>query len=513
MFFAFLIFGRPCETKIYDYAGIEINESMYETNTIGFRISSNCKNVKVDGENYVNGTTIYKIHDNYEISDDERAFNVSIKAVPEEKRNYYYIYMHGGTMPVVLSMLDFIHVQPKPKEMRLTIGRGDTLNETFLKQKYPFITSYKSQDSLLDEYIYMQKVIHDDPYAYIKIFVDDIRVKEYYFFGYCLGLDKSRFDATLTSDGGNTYIFFREKYDNNIDDAHNSLNKIIDDAVKGVLPIDHSLGSLTYSNTIFTAIQISNCRLWLNNPSLLIPSNNRSKEELTQMNMRGMNINEIVNNFNETEKELYQQIFKFDIAEFKNKYFPGEKPPLFVTGTNDFGWYKSEDRFILNFEKVIEIFGENYTIIYKPHPHGMPSKHEKFNNFLIKNNISVITDMLPFELVVSAYDDVYYGGFDSTIYLNVQPNHTLFFFAENSSSLSFVTEVLEKQGYFANALYFAYQLSEYQPKTSHSLLWLWISLGLLIVAAVIAFVVYKYKCKKTQINDELLTNINITSSL
>ena len=144
---------------------------------------------------------------------------------------------------------------------------------------------------------------------------------------------------------------------------------------------------------------------------------------------------------------------KIDVEEFREKYFTGDKPPLFIIGTSGYGHFTSVNQYIVNLEEVYKRYHEKYQIIYKPHPRYPPKDDEKLNEFFTEYNIKVIEDSLPFEVVMASFDNCVMGGFDSTIYLSAEPEQVLFFFASGPEGLNTISASLYNQGYFTEAVF------------------------------------------------------------
>ena len=157
---------------------------------------------------------------------------------------------------------------------------------------------------------------------------------------------------------------------------------------------------------------------------------------------------EMIHELSPEKQEIFHKIVKIDVAAFKEKYFSGDKQPLFIIGTSKYGRFKNVNHFILNLEEDYNKYKDKYQIVYKPHPRYPPKNDKPLNDFFAKHNIKVIEDALPFEVIMSSFENCVMGGFDSTVYLSAEPHQVLFFFAPGPQGLYKIFTSLYNQGFY-----------------------------------------------------------------
>ena len=500
LFLFFRIVSPACNTKITDYFGELIDPSNYSTNHLGFKVQSKCS-ITIDGKPHSTTDGISEIKDNYIISDGENTFQISIKPIDESKKSIYTFFNFAGTMPSLLSMIDFIKNEPETKEIYMTMNRANTFNGTYLLERYPVFKKYEATTDLTNCFNRFKEILRNDPNAYFRFFVDDIRCRFYYIYGLNSGLDPSKFEYRATSDGAATYTQYYSTFDKKTAKSIQEMQGRYNTSKVGNFNVDLNIGPIPYAQDMFPLAQLNNCELWLGNPSLLIPSDNETKIEHDKLHLVGIDLTKTFNEMTVDQQDTWMRALSFNKTEFKEKYFPGEKPPLLIIATNGYGHFKSWKQYKTNLDEVVRLFGDNYSLIYKPHPQSLPGK--SLSNYLSEHGIPVVGDMLPTEILLTVYDNMYLGGFTSTLFLAAQQNHTLFFFAKDMEALGYYLYLFGQRGYFDNAIYINKEaLKDNKPL----IIGLSVAGGvILIVVIVIVFICIK-KRKKTLENSHQFDN-------
>ena len=178
---------------------------------------------------------------------------------------------------------------------------------------------------------------------------------------------------------------------------------------------------------------IDNYAFWLatqDNVEYLIPN----LETLTnyknyKMNLISLNLLEMYNKLNNTaQKDLVNNTIPQNIErEFSNI----NNKIIIITGTYDFVNNEITTFIYSNLiNKVIDDYGKEYSLFYKAHPLFPVEKNEQFTTFLELNNISILPEKLPLEILLWGYPHVKIGGFCSSMYSLILTEQIKFFFGE-----------------------------------------------------------------------------------
>jgi|GEM_PF-1332443 len=113
-------------------------------------------------------------------------------------------------------------------------------------------------------------------------------------------------------------------------------------------------------------------------------------------------------------------------------YFTQDKPVMIVSGTHGgtvSGAGGNVAHFITALEEIIEEFGDDYVLMYKPHPSWVISHpgNAPLLAFLEEHNIRILPPRLPMEVIMWAFPDVQVGGFNSTLYISARASQVRFF--------------------------------------------------------------------------------------
>ena len=79
-------------------------------------------------------------------------------------------------------------------------------------------------------------------------------------------------------------------------------------------------------------------------------------------------------------------------------------------------------------------YSENYNIVFKSH-NNRELKEEEIQ-FLEENNIKILPNNIPLEIITLVYNNIKLGGFEDNIFYTMKSDDIVFIFTKNSSELS-----------------------------------------------------------------------------
>ena len=435
-----------CNTNFKTFYGNEIKDT--STNTLGFKIESNCE-VTLNGQK-IDIPSSYIDVGEYTFTDTDGDHQISIKDVTEATNYRFFVFY--ATISPLLAMIDFVKNNGYPNDkIYMFFDRESTFDFDYLKETYSNIEVIHGAGAGDEIYEDLKKVLDTDPNAYVHIYHDDAQAKFYYIYGYNAGLQGDRFYSHIMSEGTLTYETWVNDVEPDFEKTKNQMLNNIKIAKKGAYLVDNT-NSYNDISDLFALTQLDNCEFWVNIKSYISSQNENTIKEIEKMNIEQKLPIEMIHELPDQQKDIFHKIVKIDVDTFKSKYFPGENPPLFIIGTKEYGHFESAEQYKLNLEEVLNKYGDKYQIVYKPHPRYPPKDDKELNEFFTENNIPVVEDSLPFEVIMTSYD-CYMGGFDSTVYLSAEPQQVLFFFAPGPDGLISITANLYKSGFFPDAIF------------------------------------------------------------
>lgn len=450
-----------CSITTYDSQ--EITD--YENNNRAFKINSINKNleIKVNGKDY-DDKGIYK-PGTYTIevknSNKKEIATINIKELEEQNRNEYDIYCINATYPLFLVSMDMIN--NKDNEGFLWFSRYGTLDLEKIKEINPKLTfskylneetSKRDLNNVNEEAAeYVKEILKKDKNAYFKLYIDEFLYWYEYPIFEELGLTEDKYEVIMYSDGTlsytakygimqeNAYDFYKrekERYENVLDESRKGKDKFDFEGLKYLQASEEGdktekLASEYDSNYILLATLRDNVSYYLQYPELITYQDDRVKEEMSKANLKQMSAIEKYKNLSEENQKILNEMLYLNKEEMDKEYFNGENPKLVLTGANPFYEEYTKEEFENILQQVYSEYGNQYQILYKPHPKAEPNEEQQ--QMLSKYNIKILPAKLPMEAIMFVYDDIKLGGFPSTLYMSTDSSNTLFFFEENKEKL------------------------------------------------------------------------------
>lgn len=444
-----------------DAYGSEITD--YNENVKAFTIEKHNENEKVfvNGEEYIEGKRFYEIG-NYEIKVKEgmkvKKSTVKINEVEKNEENVYHIYVIAETLQTLLASLelsndieqqgflwtartstvDLEKIKEKMPNMKLSANNGE-LNATDFR--------YKAIPEIKE---YIQNILQADDNAYFKLYMaEDTFYLDLELFGK-IGLNDTRYDVTMYTNGTLGYVreyeltqankyerFLQEKKDyNNIVIGVKDNTKEYND-YPGSYMVDHNseLFNVDFNfDYMYLSTLRPNIKLLLQYPEMVKFEDKNIEKEMENANIEKVVATEEFGKLDEKEQNNFFEFVSLDKQELDEKYFTEKDGKyLIITGTVPFDGTIKKDKYKQIIEQVVEDYGEEYILLYKPHPRAIPTQEEE--QFLNSFNIKVLPGKIPMEAISFVYSDLYLGGFGSSLYMSVDQGKTLFFFARDKEEL------------------------------------------------------------------------------
>lgn len=450
-----------CSVVTYDLKKI----ADYNNNNQAFKIVSLNENlkIKINGKKY-DKEGIYKPGKyTIEVENGEKKeiATINICKLEEKERNEYDIYCINATYPLFLASMDI--VKNKDNEGFLWFSRYGTLDLEKIKELNPKLTfsKYLNEDTSkkdlnrVNEEVkeYVSNILEKDKKAYFKLYIDDFLYWYEYPIFEELGISEDKYEVIMYSDGtlsytakygitkDNSYDFYKqeqERYNKVLKEVRSGkYNKNIN-SLSYLLPSEggdktENLLSEYDSNFILLATLRENVTYYMQYPELITYKDKKVERKMKKSNIKELSAIEKYRNLSEEMKNKLNEILYLDKKEMDMKYFNDSKPKLVITGSNPFYEEYTKDEFENILEKVCNEYGEEYKLLYKPHPKAEPNEEQL--TILNKFNIKVLPAKLPMEAIMFVYDDIKLGGFPSTLYMSTDSDNTLFFFEENKEDL------------------------------------------------------------------------------
>ena len=173
-------------------------------------------------------------------------------------------------------------------------------------------------------------------------------------------------------------------------------------------------------------------RLMLQNRSLMESSCPFITDRLAEMKMESVQPYELLTALPEASKQQFYRMAKFDYAHFEGLFDLSPKKNLIIIGTSHSS-AASEQQQAAYVERIIQQYGSDYDIFFKPHPAdsssaGYPDRFE---------GLTLLPGQMPFEIFVWALLDKIdmIGGYPSTTFISVPLDKVGFLFAAGADGL------------------------------------------------------------------------------
>ena len=442
-----------CSIKTYLGDNIE----NYKENKMAFIIQDyeDGAIIRVNGEEYQENIGIYKPGKyEVEIQTGEKIEKsiIKINNIDKTKQSEYNIYMTAETLPTLFASFDMIKEKDVPSFV--WYQRADTLSVDAIKNTLTNVTVSENIGKgigselfakIIPEIkLYISNVMKQDPDAHFNVFV----TAEYEWLELmaveAMGLTEERVDVTMYSCGTVDYqidygIAAENAYDlliKEIEDFDIAVDKVRSNQCKN----DYALNFIrNEKNEIIRDYSLinsfrNNVEYYLQFPELIEFKDERVAQKMKEAHMIKIEVNLQFDKLTEEQKEIFFKLTNIDKEKFDKEYFNVENGKyLIITGTNPYYGEYTKEQFENIMNQVVEKYGKDYIIVYKPHPVATPNEEQK--QYLNNLNIKVLPAKTPMEAIAFVYKDLKLGGFASSLYLSMDEGSTLFFFADKVENI------------------------------------------------------------------------------
>lgn len=452
---------KLADIKILDSYQNEITD--YNQNSSAFTIEKEKDEDKiyVNGKEYNSGERIYKVG-TYKVVVKSETKNeksiVKINEVEKKEENTYRIYVISETLQTLLANLD-ISSNTNQKGFLWT-ARTTTVNLDKVKQNIPNLQlsnnngkleATKFKDIVVPELKeYIKNVLKEDKNACFELYMEEDKFYlELELFGK-IGLDDSRYNVIMYTNGTLGYVrqyemtgankyerYLKEKEDyfNIVEQIKNNTKEIND--YPGSYLVDKEspvFGPEFNLDYMYISTLRNNIKLMLQYPEMIKFEDEKVSKDMEKANIEKIVVQEKFDKLNENAKNVFFDNIELNKEELDKNYFTDANAKyLVITGTVPIYENIGEEKFKEIIDKVKNDYGEEYTMLYKPHPRAIPTKEQE--DYFNSKGIKVLPGSLPMEAISFVYPNLQLGGFGSSLYLSVDEGKTLFFFANGKEDL------------------------------------------------------------------------------
>lgn len=354
-----------------------------------------------------------------------------------DKSVEYDIYLTKATLPSLYIALLFSR---SDNNSFFWFGNSGTFDEEYLSSlENVTLSEYcGDMDALYNGLVsevkqHIREILFNDVDAYFNLYLDDALLFLEYNILSELGIDDNRYFVNYLTDGTSSYDIESPYLDNGSYEFYIKLLTQYEDIVdkiksnKIIRNIDDYsflISSLSRTNTIY----------YLQFPSYFLTTDKNMKKIYDSINFISESPALLYNNLTESEKAKFEKIIGFCKKEFDNLYFNSrDKSYLIITGTVPIDNSLGIDVFKRMIESIANKYQDDYTILYKPHPRDLPD--ELLTDYFEKLNIGILPGKMPLEAITFVYENLYVGGFISSLYMTTEPENVLFFFIEEKAEV------------------------------------------------------------------------------
>ncbi|MCY1153348.1 MAG: polysialyltransferase family glycosyltransferase [Sphaerochaetaceae bacterium] len=340
--------------------------------------------------------------------------------------------------------------------------------------------SYSDIDQLREK---IEMEFAEDEDTFFNFYCDDLRNHFIITLLDQVGISKENYKVTIITDGTYSYTTFNSRYagadgydtwEADLDDwetasAQTGEDSISDDDGQNILQYSALPYAVEYGNYINKASYFFQ---W---PEALISEDSRVSALVS---------NSLYGNYGITKRtpqDILEEMTPSQIEQFRNAvglggdtqdtydaYFKtADKPALIISGTSKAGESSSSndsDRkysFETNIEDIVNDYGDEYNIFFKPHPRWDPVEVESSydevylegrQEFLENLGITILPGMMPMESLLFLYPNIKIGGYSSSLYMSVEPEQLAFFIVDDLSELTAPLDYLVEEGYFPDTV-------------------------------------------------------------
>lgn len=340
----------------------------------------------------------------------------------------HYFYVTFGTMPTLYAGL---HALSHSKPSFFAYGRQNTFDPEMFPPHITLSVANGPDEVQVVMRDYMKKKIMDirerEPNAIFGLYVDDLRARIGYDWFVEQGIDSSRVKVTLLSDGTGTYGLFTNVTDvrwGNIVNEVEALNWNVN-----TNKIEPRLPEFESGDWEYYMATLPNYRLLLQDGNLLEPSSQFMGEQLKKMNLLSVTPLQLLKNLTVKRQETFYKMASFDKAKFAAIFDKSSKKNLVIIGTYTGSNGEPQIKYV---EKIVNKYGSEYDIFFKPHP-ADPNSKDFETRF---PGLTLFPGQMPFEIFVwSLMDKIdMIGGYSSTVFLTVPVEKVRFIFGNSSAS-------------------------------------------------------------------------------
>lgn len=354
----------------------------------------------------------------------------------------YYFYVTFGTMPTLYAGLHLLsHDKPSyvfyersktfaasefPSRAEVTVAADPTDNATDADERR-MRTEMKRR---------IREINAADPTAVFGLYVDDLRCRIGYDWFVAQGIDSARVKVSMLSDGTATYDNF-DAYFGDAGRAEQNWNayasqvEALDWDHGGRYPETRSIGEFESPTWPYYLSTRPNYRLEMQDGSLLESSGQFMDRQLAAMNILSVQPYALLSSLPPSAQQQFYRMASFDYDRFAEMFDASPKRNLIIIGTS----HKSSEseqtqrRYV---KKIVDRYGEEYDIFFKPHPADKSSA-----DYGKRFGLTLLPGQMPFEIFVwSLIDKIdLIGGYQSTVFLTVPVDKVGFIFAPGAASL------------------------------------------------------------------------------
>lgn len=373
--------------------------------------------------------------------------------------NTVFVYFTFGTLPTLYASLHFLsHSNPS----YVFFTRNDTFDVAQMPNHvtqirdvtYGTLPSSEIAEIARETIAELEEAYHSPNFHF---FVDDLRVLLPYYALLRNEIPESRFRITLLSDGVGTYggMFTGNGVDNRFVGA-NGFNNWRDrrtDLNAFWLPLISSENQLTAANyeaillnfdLAYVASQRTNVEYWMQFPEFGLLRDDVMPEvraELLRTNLVKVMPFNMLDQLSQTRRDIFfdatlgNPSFAVDeevsLRTMLDGLFDSEKPVMIISGTHSggvSGGGYGVPSFLTALENIVATFGDDYVLMYKPHPswNSSLSGNQPVIDFMAENDIFILPPRLPMEVLMWAYPNVFIGGYSSSLYMSARVEQVRF---------------------------------------------------------------------------------------
>ena len=355
----------------------------------------------------------------------------------------YYFYAAYGTMPALYAGL---HLLSHDKPSYFFYERPQTYDPKLFPDYATVFTAANPDAGATTEEIYaineqmkrrILEINAEGPTAVFGLYVTDLACRAGYDWFVGQGIDSARVKVTMLSDGTGTYNNFHTFFGDPATAEQNwndyaARVEALDWNHGGRYPETRAPQDLVSDEWIAYLSTRPNYRLMLQNASLMESSGPFMTQKLAEMKMESVQPYELLTALPEASKQQFYRMAKFDYARFAGLFDLSPKKNLIIIGTSHSS-AASEQQQAAYVERIIQQYGSDYDIFFKPHPAdsssaGYPDRFE---------GLTLLPGQMPFEIFVWALLDKIdmIGGYPSTTFISVPLDKVGFLFAADADGL------------------------------------------------------------------------------